>query len=69
MRAIAVGLVIVVMFSVAGAAEPDIEMFTRAGCPYCAAALDYLERLGRERPDFRIEDHIAVDPAAFRHAA
>jgi glutaredoxin len=65
MRAIAVGLVIVVMFSVAGAAEPDIEMFTRAGCPYCAAALDYLERLGRERPDFRIEVRdVQEDPQA-----
>lgn len=55
MRAIVTGLVIVVVFSIAAAAEPDIEMFTREGCPYCAAALDYLEQLGREQPDLRIE--------------
>jgi hypothetical protein len=25
--------------------------------------------VARNRPDFRIEDHIAVDPAVFSHAA
>jgi glutaredoxin len=55
MRAIVAGLVIVVVFSIAAAAEPDIVMFTRKGCPYCAAALSFLEQLGRQRPDLRIE--------------
>jgi glutaredoxin len=33
----------------------DIEMFTREGCPYCAAALAFLEDLRKERPALRIE--------------
>jgi hypothetical protein len=34
------------------------------------AALDVARReMARNRPDFRIEDHIAVDPAALSHAA
>jgi glutaredoxin len=57
--------VFVVVFSVAAAAEPDIEMFTRKGCPYCAAALESLEQLGRERPELRIEVRdVQDDPQA-----
>ncbi|HEY7433781.1 MAG TPA: hypothetical protein VIE41_01465 [Methylomirabilota bacterium] len=34
------------------------------------AALDLAKReMGRSRSDFRVEDHIAVDPAALGHAA
>jgi hypothetical protein len=34
------------------------------------AAVDVARReMARNRPDFRFEDHIAVDPAAFSHAA
>ena len=35
----------------------DIEMFTREGCPYCAAALGFLGELQRERPALRIVVH------------
>ena len=65
MRAIVTGLVIVVVFSVAAAAEPDIEMFTREGCPYCAAALEFLEQLERQRPGLGIEVRdVQEDPQA-----
>ena len=36
---------------------PDIEMFTREGCPYCAAALAFLQDLERQRPALRLEVH------------
>jgi glutaredoxin len=43
----------------------DIEMFTREGCPYCAAALGFLGDLQRERPALRIVVHdIQADRAA-----
>lgn len=37
-------------------AEPraDIELFTREGCPHCAAAKLFLDDLQQERPDLRI---------------
>ena len=31
-------------------APPDIEVFTRAGCPHCEAAHEFLGELRRERP-------------------
>jgi glutaredoxin len=44
---------------------PDIEMFTREGCPYCAAALRFLEELRRERPALRIQVRdVEEDPQA-----
>jgi glutaredoxin len=44
---------------------PDIEMFTREGCPYCAAALRFLEALQRERPQVRLHVRdVEQDPQA-----
>jgi glutaredoxin len=57
MRALAlVGVVALWLMSGMAAAntDADIEMFTREGCPYCAAALAFLEDLQRERPGLRI---------------
>jgi glutaredoxin len=34
---------------------PDIEMFTREGCPFCAAALAFLRELEERRPGLRLE--------------
>lgn len=45
----------------------DLEVFTRAGCPRCAAAAPFLEDLQRERPTLHIrvsdveEDPVALD--------
>jgi hypothetical protein len=36
------------------AAPPDLEVFVTWGCPHCAAAKPFVERLRRERPDLRI---------------
>jgi glutaredoxin len=58
MRAIVSGLVVLVFLVPATAAEapsPDLEMFTREGCPYCATAQAFLEDLGRRRPGLRIQ--------------
>ena len=33
---------------------PRVEIFVRPGCPHCAAAKDFLERLQRERPALRV---------------
>jgi glutaredoxin len=45
--------------------EPDIEVFTRAGCPRCQAAHRFLTELQRERSHLRIVDHdIEKDSAA-----
>ena len=69
MRAIVTGIVVLSVLFTAAAAEPpgpDIEMFTREGCPYCAAALAFLEDLGRRRPELRIEVRdVQEDPRAF----
>lgn len=35
----------------------DIELFTREGCPRCAAAKDFLSELQRERPTLRVIVH------------
>jgi len=46
-------------------APPDIEVFTRAGCPHCEAAHAFLAELQRERPELRVvERDVARDPAA-----
>jgi glutaredoxin len=43
----------------------DLEVFTRAGCPHCAAAERFLAELRRERPDLVIVVRdVAADPAA-----
>lgn len=48
--------------STAGAEEttprqPDVEVFSREGCPYCAAAKAFLDDLRRARPSIRIHYH------------
>jgi glutaredoxin len=40
--------------AVAAGPSPDIEMFTREACPFCAAARAFLDDLQRERPQLRI---------------
>jgi glutaredoxin len=58
MRALVVGLVVVAALyhpAASGPPSPDIEMFTREGCPYCASALAFLEELRRQRPGLRIQ--------------
>ena len=44
---------------------PDLEVFVSWGCPHCAAAKPFVERLMRERPDLRIRmTDVADDPTA-----
>jgi glutaredoxin len=65
---IAAALVVLLLVAPAVAAEPpgpDIEMFTREGCPFCARALAFLEELRRERPGLRIQIRdVQEDPRA-----
>lgn len=50
---------------VAAGPPADLEVFTRAGCPHCAAAERFLAELRRERPDLVIVVRdVAADPAA-----
>jgi glutaredoxin len=39
----------------ADSVQPDLELFSREGCPYCAAAKTFLDELQRERPSIRIQ--------------
>ena len=68
MRSIVIGLMmlgVVLPGAVVAGPDPDLEMFTRKGCPYCGAALAFLEQLGRERPGLRIEIRdVQEDPQA-----
>ena len=50
----------------AAAAPPEIEVFTREGCPHCAAAERFLEALHEERPELRIARHDVGRDAAAR---
>jgi hypothetical protein len=46
---------------------PDIEVFTRAGCPRCAAAERFLAELQHERPQLAVAfRHLDRDPSALR---
>ncbi len=57
MRFAAVTLLGVVLRAVPGAqaaATADVEVFTREGCPRCAAARAFLDRLALERPGLRV---------------
>jgi len=46
-------------------AQPEIEVFTRAGCPHCAAAKRFLSDLQRRRPDLSARIYeIDKDPSA-----
>ncbi len=45
--------------------QPDIEVFSREGCPHCEDAKQFLSDLRRERPDLQIVIHdIWKDPSA-----
>ena len=47
------------------AAPPDVEVFTRAGCPHCEKAKAFLADLARERPELVIAvTPVDEDPAA-----
>jgi glutaredoxin len=47
--------------------EPEIEIFTRSGCPRCAAAERFLHQLQRERPALRVVfRHVDRDPIALQ---
>src|SRR5581483_11514036 len=37
-----------------GGEPADLTVFTREGCPHCAAAAPFLDRLTAERPDIRV---------------
>jgi glutaredoxin len=44
---------------------PDIELFTRTGCPHCERAKEYLETLAAERPGLVIAERpVDTDPEA-----
>jgi glutaredoxin/cytochrome c biogenesis protein CcdA len=47
------------------AVQPDIEVFTRTGCPHCSAAKHFLSDLQHRRPDITIRIYkIDEDPGA-----
>lgn len=47
--------------------QADIEAFVRAGCPHCAKAEKFLEKLRQEKPGLRIVVRdVAQDPAALQ---
>jgi len=49
----------------AASPAPEIEVFTREGCPHCAAAEGFLATLQEARPELRIARHdVGRDPAA-----
>jgi hypothetical protein len=69
MRRLLIGLVVLVLAvpggATAAAEGPDIEVWSLEGCPYCAAALAFLDDLRRQRPDLRIVVHdVGRDAAA-----
>jgi glutaredoxin len=46
---------------------PDIEVFVREGCPHCAKAEEFLEKLRQEKPGLRIVVRdVMRDPAALQ---
>lgn len=59
----------VALASIAGAQQPrapDLEVFVSWGCPHCAAAEPFIERLRRERPDLIIRVIDVADDRAAR---
>lgn len=57
-RAVIASVLLIIAWAMGGAAaeppEADLTVFTREGCPHCAAAAPFLDRLKAERPDLRI---------------
>ena len=55
----------IVLTASAAAAGPTIEVYTRPGCPHCAAAHRFLDELSSERGDLSIVDHdVTREPGA-----
>ena len=53
--------------SITYAAIPDIEVFVREGCPHCARAEKFLEKLHKEQPNLNIVIHdVSKDPDALK---
>ena len=49
------------------AATPDIEVFVREGCPHCAKAEQFLEKLHQEHPELNIVIHdVTKEPEALQ---
>lgn len=46
--------------------SPDLDVFFRRGCPHCAAAKPFVERLQRERTDLRIRVRDVADDQVAR---
>jgi hypothetical protein len=67
-RLLAAVTILSVLFSppaTGAAAESDVEVFSRPGCPRCADAHEFLAELARERPGLRIVVRdVTADPAA-----
>jgi glutaredoxin len=63
-----VALLVMIAWRISPASEiAAIEVFTRAGCPHCADAREFLEELRLERPDLRITwREVDRDPDALR---
>jgi glutaredoxin len=56
--------------TLATAPPSDLEVFVRAGCPHCEAALEFLTELQHERPSLRIAIHdVAEDASAGQRLA
>lgn len=56
---------LVLWTSFATAAEPDIEVFVREGCPHCAEAKVFLQALQQEQPGLHIDIRdVGREPAA-----
>ncbi len=69
---VALGLALVVLVAPLRLAwaesVPDVEIYTREGCPRCDAAKAYLHELSRRRPDVTVKGiDVSRDPAARRH--
>ena len=53
--------------SISYAATPDIEVFVREGCPHCARAEQFLNKLHQEQPNLNIVIHdVSKDPNALQ---
>ena len=65
LAAAVLGLLLVLGRAAGAEPSPDIELFTRAGCPHCEQAKQYLETLAAERPGLVIAERpVDTDPEA-----
>ena len=69
-RRLAAGLLVLFALAISAHAEPagappDIEVFTRPGCPRCSEAKVFLHELRTTQPDLRVHEwDVSADPAA-----